>query len=239
MIESMKKSVAVISLGKFGAQLAIGLSQKGYDVIAVDNKMEPVEDIKELVNHAVGLDATDEKAMRAAHVDTVDTAVVAIGRNVQSSLLATALLQKLGIMDIYVRSINSLQESILISMGVPQTHIINIEEEMGKQLSSSLASGKIGRCIQISERHSLIEVSVPDFFVGQTLKELDIRPHYKINVVGIKQSVPHVDDQGDIHHVLRMTDIPDPDIPLQASDVLLILGTDENINRFIGVKRGQ
>ena len=57
-------------------------------------------------------------------------------------------------------------------------------------------------------------------------------------MVGIKQSVSHADDQGDIHHVLRMTDIPDPDIRLQASDVLLILGTDENINRFIGVKRG-
>ena len=98
----MKKSVAVISLGKFGVQLAISLSQKGYDVIAIDQSSERVDEIKELVNFAVALEATDEKAMRSVNVDTVDTAVVAMGTNVQSSLLTTALLQKLGIADIYV-----------------------------------------------------------------------------------------------------------------------------------------
>ena len=138
----MKKSVAVISLGKFGIQLAISLSQKGYDVIAIDNKSDSVDEIKELVNFAVVLDATDEKAMRSVNVDTVDIAVVSMGTNVQSSLLTTALLQKLGVADIYVRSINQLQESILLSMGIPDARIINIEEEMGEQLSSSLASGK-------------------------------------------------------------------------------------------------
>ncbi|MGA0242732.1 MAG: potassium channel family protein [Candidatus Marinamargulisbacteria bacterium] len=229
----MKKSVAVISLGKFGIQLAISLSQKGYDVIAVDHHPERVDDIKELVNFAVVLDATDEKAMRSVNVDTVDIAVVAMGTNVQSSLLATALLQKLGVADIYVRSINQLQENILLSMGIPARRIINIEEEMGDQLSSSLASGKIGRYIQISERHSLMEIRVPGFFVDKTLKALDIRRHYKINVVGIKRLVPHVDDQGEVQYDVRMTDIPDPEDPLQASDVLVILGTDENIGIFI------
>ena len=175
----MKKSVAVISLGKFGIQLAIGLSQKGYDVIAIDNKSDSVDEIKELVNFAVVLDATDEKAMRSVNVDfCVDIAVVSMGTNVQSSLL-TALLQKLGVADIYVRSINQLQESILLSMGIPDARIINIEEEMGEQLSSSLASGKIGRYIQISERHSLMEIRVPSFFISKTLKTLDIRRNYK------------------------------------------------------------
>ena len=231
----MKKSVAVISLGKFGVQLAISLSQKGYDVIAIDHHSEPVDEIKELVNFAVALDATDEKAMRSVNVDTVDIAVVSMGTNVQSSLLTTALLQKLGVADIYVRSINQLQESILLSMGIPVNRIINIEEEMGEQLSSSLASGKIGRYIQISERHSLMEIRVPTIFVDKTLKLLNIRKHYKINVVGIKRLIPHVDDQGDVQYDVRMTDIPDPDDPLQESDVLVILGTDENIEQFVKV----
>lgn len=231
----MKKSVAVISLGKFGVQLAISLSQKGYDVIAIDQSSERVDEIKELVNFAVALEATDEKAMRSVNVDTVDTAVVAMGTNVQSSLLTTALLQKLGIADIYVRSINQLQENILLSMGIPTNRIINIEEEMGEQLSSSLASGKIGRYIQISERHSLMEIRVPAPFIGKSLKALDIRRHYKINVVGIKRLVPHVDDQGDVQYDVRMTDIPDPEEALLDSDVLVILGTDENIEQFIKV----
>ena len=228
----MKKSVAIISLGKFGVQLAIGLSQKGYDVIAVDNNSDCVDDIKELVNSAVVLDASDEKAMRAVNIDTVDIAVVAMGTNVQSSLLTTALLQKLGVVDIYVRSINHLQENILRSMGIPDDRIINIEEEMGEQLSSSLVSGKVGRYIQISERHSLMELRLPDLFIGKTLKELKIRKNYKINIVGIKRLIPHVDDIGDVQYEIRMTDIPDPDDKLQDSDVLVILGTDDHISQF-------
>jgi trk system potassium uptake protein len=229
----MKKSVAIISLGKFGVQLATSLSQKGYDVIAVDTNTERVDDIKELVNFSVVLDATDEKAMRAVNVDTVDIAVVAMGTNVQSSLLTTALLQKLGVGDIYVRSINHLQENILLSMDIPENRIINLEEDMGEQLSSSLASGKIGRYIQISERHSLMEIKVPDFFIGKTLKQLNMRRNYKINVVGIKRMMPQVDDHGDVQYEIRMTDIPDPEEPLQDSDVLVILGTDDYIATFV------
>ena len=231
----MKKSVAVISLGKFGIQLASSLSQKGYDVVAVDSNSDSVDEVKELVNYAVVLDATDEKSMRAVNIDSVDIAVVSMGTNVQSSLLTTALLQKFGIVEIYVRSINNLQESILLSMGIPENRILNIEEEMGEQLSSSLVSGKIGRYIQISERHSLMEIRVPSIFVGKTLKDLKIRKNYKINVVGIKRLIPHVDDSGDVQYEIRMTDIPDPDELLQDSDVLVILGTDDYIESFIRI----
>ena len=117
-------------------------------------------------------------------------------------------------------------------MGIPDDRIINIEEEMGEQLSSSLVSGKVGRYIQISERHSLMELRLPDLFIGKTLKELKIRKNYKINIVGIKRLIPHVDDIGDVQYEIRMTDIPDPDDKLQDSDVLVILGTDDHISQF-------
>jgi trk system potassium uptake protein TrkA len=233
MMNAMKKSIAVISLGKFGIRLATSLSQKGFDVIAIDFNPDSVDDIKERVNVAVVLDATDEKAMRSVNVDKVDIAFVAMGTNVQSSLLATALLQKLGVADIYVRSINQLQENILLSMGIPVNRIINIEEDMGEQLSASLVSGKVGRYIQISERHSLLEIRVPSIFIKKTLKKLDIRRNFKVNVVGIKRLIPHVDDHGDVQYDVSMTDIPDPEDPLQESDVLVILGTDDHLDQFV------
>ncbi len=228
----MKKLVAVISLGKFGFQLATSLSQKNYDVIAIDNDPEKIDDIKELVNSAVILDATDEKAMRSVNIDAVDIAVVAIGTDVQSSLLATALIQKLGVATLYVRSISSLQESILNSMGISENRIIKIEQKMGDQLSATLASGNIGRHIQLSERHSLAEIRVPELFIGKTLKDLRIRANHKINVIGIKQTTPSVDDQGDIQYNVQMTDIPDPNEPLMASDILVLMGTDDHIEQF-------
>ena len=225
------KSIAVIGLGQFGSQVAITLSQKGFDVIAIDNEEEVVSEYKDLISSVVILDSTDEKAMRGANVDNIDIAVVAIGSNVQASLLTVAMLQRLGIEDIYVRAIDPLQEGILRSMGIQ--HIVNIEEEMGKQLSSSLASGKIGRYIQISDRHSLIEVKVPKQFVSGTLKALDFRSRFQINIIGIKKQVPQVEDDGEVRFVVQMTDVPDPMEPLGSDDILVVLGTDEHIQKFL------
>lgn len=226
------KHIAVIGLGAFGSRVAINLTQKGFDVLAIDIKADIVSEIKDLVEHAVCVDCTDENAARAVSVDTVDVALVAIGSNVQSSLLTVALLQKLGIQDIYVRSISELQEGILKSMGILSENILNIEEEMGDQISSILATGKVGRYIQISERHSLMEINIPKHFVGKSLKGLDLRLKHKINVVGIKKLEPEVDDMGEMNYRVEMKDVPDPDAPLEESDVLVVLGTDENVQKF-------
>ena len=227
----MNKKVGVIGLGRFGSQVAISLAQKGFDVLAIDLSEETITELKDVVTRAVILDATDEKAMRAVQVDNLDMAVVAFGNNVQESLLSVALLQKLGIESIYVRSINALQEGILRSMGI--TQMINIEEEMGRQLSSTLASGKVGRYIQLSDKHSLTELSAPKKLVGKTLKQLNFREKYRINVVAIKKSMPCVDDQGDVKYVTEMFDLPDPEQSIKENDLLMILGHDDYVKQFI------
>ena len=223
------KSIAVIGLGQFGSQVAISMTQKGFDVLAIDSDEEIVTELKDLVTTAVILDSTEEKAMRAVNIDSVDVAVVAIGSNVQASLLTAALLQRLEIDRIYVRAISRLQEGILESMGIK--NILNIEAEMGAQLSRLLSSGNVGRHIQVSERHSLMEIPVPENFVGRSLKSLNLRSSFQVNVVGIKHKVPVVDDNGDIDFVFRMNDVPDPDQPLEAEDLLLIMGSDERLKQ--------
>ena len=148
------KTIAVIGVGQFGYHLAVALSQKGYEIIAVDENEDIITEIKDLVSQAVILDATDEKAMRAVNIDTVDKAVVAFGSSVQSSLLTTALLQRMNIQEIYVRQINTLQESILKSMGIKK--LISIEEEMGSQVANTISSQSVGRHVAISNRHYLM-----------------------------------------------------------------------------------
>tara|TARA_A100001015_G_scaffold289651_1_gene361775 strand:- start:3549 stop:3890 length:342 start_codon:yes stop_codon:yes gene_type:complete len=105
--------------------------------------------------------------------------------------------------------------------------------EMGRQVSVQLSSGKIGRYINISENHSLTEVNLPKSLVGRTLKELNVRAKYKVNIVGIKQLKPTVEDDGEVHYHMSMTDVPNPNYPLQATDVLVLVGTDEHIDGFI------
>ncbi len=225
------KTIAVLGLGQFGNQVAIGLSQKGFDVIALDDDEEIVSEIKDLVSEAIILDVTDEKAMRSVNIDRVDMAIVAIGSNVQSSLLCTALLQRMGISDIHVRVINPLQESILKTMGI--TNIVSIEKEMGIQVANTLSSEGVGRYIAISDRHSLIETRVPKGLIGKSLKDLNIRAKYRINIVGIKARVPQVNDDGEIQYQIEMTDVPDPSYPLGKNDLLVIAGTDDNLKQFI------
>lgn len=227
----IKKKVGVIGLGRFGTQVATSLSQKGFDVLAIDSDEECVAEIKDFVTRAVVLDATDEKAMRAVQIDALDVVVVSFGTNVQESLLSVALVQKLGIESIYVRAIDQLQEGILKSMGVHQ--IINIEEEMGRQLSASLASGKVGRYIQLSEKHSLTEVAVPKRLLGKSLRHHQIREKFRINVVGIKKAIASVDDHGEIEHSIEMFDLPDPDQVLEEGDLMVIVGHDDFIKEFI------
>jgi len=224
------KHVAVIGLGQFGHQIAVNLTQQGYDVIAVDKDAEVVTEIKDLVTQAVILDSQDEKSMRAVNLDHVDIAVVAIGSNVQASLLTAALLQRMEINEIFVRAIEPLQESILTSMGIQ--HVINIEKDMGLQISNTIVS-ETGRYIEISNRHALIEVVVPKILVGKSLKSLTIRESYKVNIVGIKTNAPVVASDGEITFQLNMTDVPDPRYVLKKDDVLVIAGTDEYLNKFI------
>ncbi|RAP34266.1 hypothetical protein DID80_07465 [Candidatus Marinamargulisbacteria bacterium SCGC AAA071-K20] len=227
------KTIAIIGVGQFGYHLAVALSQKGYEIVAVDKNEDIITEIKDLVSQAVILDATDEKAMRAVNIDTVDKAVVAFGANVQSSLLTTALLQRMNIQEIYVRQINTLQESILKSMGIK--NLISIEEEMGSQVANTISSQGVGRYVAISNRHSLIEISVPDPLVGKTLENSNIRSQYGINIVGIKTRNPEIMDDGEVSYEIQMTDIPDPRYVLKKEDLLVVAGTDDNLNRFMTV----
>lgn len=225
------KSIAVIGLGQFGHQVAVSLAQKGFDVIALDSDIELVSEIKDLVHQAIAVDTTDEKAMWAMNIDSVDKAVVAIGSNVQASLLSTALLKRMDIREIYVRAITPLQESILKSMGI--RHIINIEKDMGLQVSNLISSDRIGRYIEIGSKHALLEIVVPSVLVNKSLKEANLREIYKINIVGIKTPVPMVDDEGQIFYQLEMTDIPDPEYCFKKEDLLVIAGTDDRLDAFV------
>ena len=228
-----KKSIAVLGIGQFGFQLSIALTQKGFDVLAIDDNADIIDEVKELVTQAIVVDSTDEKAMRSINIDTVDVAVVAIGSDVESSLMTTALLQRMDISDIHVRYINSLHESILASMGI--RNLVSIEREMGTQFANTLASDKVGRYISISDHHALMEVQVPKPLVGKALKELHLRSQYRVNIVGIKTRVPSVNDDGEVSFSVKMTDVPDPSYPLSKDDYLVISGTDVNLKRFIKV----
>lgn len=225
------KSIAVFGLSQFGYQVATSLAQKGFEVIACDCNEDIIDEIKDIVSQAIVLDTCDEKAMRAANIDTIDIAVVTMGSNIKSSLLTTALLQKITIKDIYVRAFSPLQESILKSMGI--RHILNIEKDMGLELANLISKRGIDRYIELSKSHSLMEINVPVSFVGKTLQGLELRNAFKVNVVGIKMRTPYVNDDGEIEFEENMSDVPDPHYVISKDDLLIVSGTDSNLARLV------
>jgi trk system potassium uptake protein TrkA len=214
--------IAVFGLGQFGRAVAEGLTRRGVEVIAVDVNEEYVNDAKDLVTLAVALDSTDERALRAVGLEQVHTAIVTMGTNLLASILTTALLKKMGVPRVIVRSSSPLHERIVRALGVDR--IINIERDMGESLATSLAVGDVHRFLSLALGHSLVEIDTPRALVGQ---------RYHVNIVAIKRRTPDVDERGRRTFRESIELVPKPADTLEEGDILILAGEDEGIQRVL------
>lgn len=224
------RTIAVIGLGSFGSSLARELAEKGVQVLAIDRDSAHVNAIRDFVAYAATLNSTDEDALRAVGILNVDVAVVCIGEDIEANLLTTILLKKMGVHRIWTRALGELQQEMLKMINVE--NIINLEKEMGCIIAGSLATSNIIRHIPLAKGHSIDEIEVPSAFVGKTLRALDARNKFNINVVAIKKMIPGINDQGERIMEESIEDVPRPDDLLEENDRLLIVGSDKNIERF-------
>ncbi len=224
------RNIAVIGLGGFGSSVARELTERGVEVLAIDRDREPVEAIKDSVAHAATLNSTDENALRAVGIKNVDVAVVCIGEDIEANLLTTILLKKIGVHCIWTRALSPLQQEILKMLEVD--NVINLEKEMGNFVATSLASTNITRHIPLAKGHSIIEVKVPAEFIGKTLRVLDPRNQFGVNIVAIKKMVPAINEQGERILEESIEDVPKADDILEETDRLLIVGSNKNVERF-------
>ncbi|MFH1457557.1 MAG: TrkA family potassium uptake protein [Candidatus Omnitrophota bacterium] len=224
------RQIAVIGLGKFGDSVARELTEKGARVIAIDKNKERVEDLKDLVAYAAALDTVDKDALKSVGIQDIDIAVVCIGDDIEANLLTTLLLKKLGVRKIWSRAISPLQQEILKALEVDE--IINLEEEMGKIVARSLVSTSITKHIPLSSGHSIAEIKIPHSFIGKSIREINPREKFNINIVAIKKKIPQINELGERTFGELIEDVPSPNEPLEEEDILLVVGTDENIRKF-------
>jgi len=221
---------AVIGLGTFGKKVALTLASKGADVVVIDRDKDSIEEIKDHVSAALIMDSTDELAMKSAEIGNIDGAVVALGDNQEEAILSTALLHKLGVPYIVARAINSQYAEVLRTVGAQK--VVIIEEQMGEVIAKRLLSPEIYQHVVLTTGHSLVEIQARKEFIGKTLKELDFRRTFGINIIAIQRKVPHVGEDGKIAHTVTVNDIPGPDDIVQKDDVLVVVGTDRNIEQM-------
>jgi len=221
------RRIGVFGLGRFGFGIAVRLASLGADVLAVDSAPSVVEQIDQRVSRAICLDLTDEYAMEKTGIGGLDLAIVCIGRNIESSLLATAVLHKLGAKEIWVRAIDQSQAEILEAMGV--TKIISLEKEMAMQVAQSIMLPGTHVIAPITVDHSLAEVKAKPEFVGKTLGELNFRKTYGVNVVAIKSREAVRAPNGPERIVTKVNDLPDADDVIEEGDLLVVIGADDAI----------
>jgi trk system potassium uptake protein TrkA len=224
----MKKQYAVIGLGRFGYSVAKTLTELGCEVLAIDNDDEKVKTVSDFVTHAVVLDAMDEKALRSVGVPNVDTAVVSIGENIEASILVVMILREIGIKHIVAKAVTSLHGRVLENLKVNK--IVYPERDMAIRVAHGLIRPAIVEQLELSHEYSIIELPAPDIFLGKSLKDSLLRSKYGVNLIAIKRRVLEGFAEKEKWNVNPLpTDI------IQKNDLLVLVGSNENLDRLSGL----
>lgn len=214
---SKKKEFVVFGLGRFGRSVAYSLARNGFDVLAVDNDPELVEDAAEFVAHAVVADATDTEALEELGLGNFDVAIISMSNNMQAGILATITAKEKGVPYIIANAKDAVHEKVLLKVGADK--VIFPEKEIGEKIANSLTNNNFLDFIELSSDFSIAEVDVLPDWVGKSLRELNIRGKYKLNVIGVKSG--------------GETSINvDPDAPLREGDNLILIGAYESFKEI-------
>lgn len=224
-----KRNFAVIGLGAFGSSVCEVLIEKGADVVVMDRDPATVEQMKGKASAAVLVDTTDERSLLKAPLEDVDVAIVAIGDDLEASILTTTLLKQRGVPYVLARAVSPLHETVLKRVGANET--VNIEVETGMRVARRLVAPDVLDSIPLGGEVSLAEHLVPPYFVGKKVGDLEIEGKMNVRLVGVLRFAIDIDDAGE--SVRRETVIfPDGEDTLADGDRLFLLGANKDIDAF-------
>lgn len=213
----MVTQYAVIGLGRFGVSLASKLVEAGQEVLGVDKSEERVEDAHPYVTHAIIADSTDAEALKSMGVRNLDTVIVAIGNDIQASILTVLLLKELGVRKVIAKALNKLHGQVLYKVGADW--VIYPERDMGIRVAHQLLSPNVLNFIELSKDYSVEEIKIPDNMRNKSLREIDLRARFNLSVIAIRR-------ESDINIS------PSPDETMAVGDVLVVIGKNKDLERF-------
>ncbi|MFY7863040.1 MAG: potassium channel family protein [Rhodoluna sp.] len=210
-------NVAVIGLGRFGSSLALELVKGGHQVLGIDNDDKIVQSLAGELTHVVTANTTDEETLKELGLADLDVAVVAIGADLEASILTTSLLLQIGVKQLWVKANSSAHGRILEQIGAH--HVIFPEYEMGRRVAH-MVTGESLDYVHIDEDFVMVKSVCPPSFDGQTLAELKIRSEYGVTVVAV--------NSGDGVYKPAF-----PDTKLSAGDLLVVAGRKAPLDNFV------
>ena len=215
---SHKEPVAVIGLGRFGTALALELARGGTEVLAVDSRPDIVQRLSGQLGQIVVADSTDPDALTEIGIGDFHRAVVAIGNDLEASILTTALLAELGIRDIWAKAISRQQATILERIGAH--HVVFPEQDMGHRIAH-LVAGRLLDWVELDPQWVFAKTKPPKEIVGVPLGKTGLRKRHHVTVVSVKS-----ENQTSFTHA-------DYDTTLTYGAEIVIAGRPADVERFV------
>ncbi|RKD23816.1 potassium uptake system protein [Ammoniphilus oxalaticus] len=211
------RAFAVVGMGRFGSSVAKTLYEMGYDVMAIDTDEEKIQDHIQSVTYAVQADSTDEQALKELGMRNFDVVVVAIGEDIQASILSTLILKELGVKKVVVKAQSERHGKVLYKIGADR--VVFPERDMGARVANNLVSPGILDFIELAEDYSVAEIAATTGMIGKDLVTLDIRARFGVNVMAIKSGE-------------NINIAPNAEDVIQEDDVLVVIGHNSDLKRL-------
>jgi trk system potassium uptake protein TrkA len=210
------KSYIVVGMGRFGSEVARQLHQMRCEVIAMDVSDDLIQQISPYVTHAVVGDAQDKEVLRALGVKDMDCAIIAIGDDLAASVLVTMNMKELGVPHVICKAHDATYRKVLEKLGADR--VIIPEQEQAQRLAKSLSAPNVLDYIELSDEYGIIEMPVPESWLGKDLRQLNVRAKLGVSILAIRR--------GGKMHVS-----PAPDTAFIKEDILVVLGGSQALRK--------
>ncbi|MBM7709953.1 potassium channel family protein [Enterococcus lemanii] len=213
----MKQNYAIIGLGRFGGSICRSLVESGQEVLVIDSNEDRVNEFMNIATHAVVGNAQDEMTLRSLGIRNFDHVIIAIGEDIQASILVTLMVKEMGVPNVLAKAQNEYHARVLEKIGADK--VVHPERDMGVRIAHNLVSKNILEFIELSDEFTLAEIRVtnPRFF-NKSLIDLNFRQKFGLTIVAIRRGSGKVVVSPDASEVIK------------ESDNLLVIGASEDVD---------
>lgn len=216
-MKNKSRTFAVIGLGTFGATVAKDLQRFGNHVIGIDVNERQVTSLAEDLGQALILDARDDGALKEAGIDTIDVGIVAIGTDIEASVLATINLKTIGVSTIWAKATSKNHHRILSKLGVDR--VVHPEREVGQHIAQVLNNPLVRDYVSLGNGQHVVNFRVPESLEGKVLSDLKYQRDHNLRCIGVLRGTDHVGQDGS-------------SCTLESGDLLLLLGSRQDLRDF-------
>ena len=214
----MKQTYAIIGLGRFGGALLQTLVANGQDVMGIDINEENVNDYRDIATQVVVADAQEDDVLRKLDIASFDHVIIAIGHNMQASILATINAKDLGAKNVIAKAENHTHLRVLTKIGADV--VVQPEREMGERVARKLLAPNMLNFIELSDDYSMAEIQIVNpAFYGRSIKDLNIRKKFGLNVIAVR-------------HANEVIVAPEASYTLQEKDIVSVVGPKDMVDDF-------